>query len=204
MLNTLACTKIITRWKETNLRPTSTITESMDTNLNKLQERLKDREVCGVAKSRTQLSDPTTAENGGWKMLREIRNLFETLSHVWQKPLQYCKVISLQLIKINQKKTINCKKKKERYPILFGFHSFCSLMHAKSLQSCPTLCNPWIVALKTPLTMVVQEGVATHFSRGSSWPWSPPSVDGFFTISTTWKILIINILVQYYLQTKTY
>ena len=24
--------------------------------------------------------------------------------HVWQKPLQYCKVISLQLIKINEKK----------------------------------------------------------------------------------------------------
>ena len=30
--------------------------------------------------------------------------------HVWQKPLQYCKVISLQLIKINGKK----KKKKKR------------------------------------------------------------------------------------------
>ena len=27
--------------------------------------------------------------------------------HVWQKPLQYCKVISLQLIKINEKKKIN-------------------------------------------------------------------------------------------------
>ena len=26
------------------------------------------------------------------------------LIHVWQKPLQYCKVISLQLIKINEKK----------------------------------------------------------------------------------------------------
>ena len=29
--------------------------------------------------------------------------------NVWQKPLQYCKVISIQLIKINEK-----KKKKER------------------------------------------------------------------------------------------
>ena len=27
--------------------------------------------------------------------------------NVWQKPLQYCKVISLQLIKINEKKEIN-------------------------------------------------------------------------------------------------
>ena len=26
--------------------------------------------------------------------------------NVWQKPLQYCKVISLQLIKINEKKII--------------------------------------------------------------------------------------------------
>ena len=28
--------------------------------------------------------------------------------NVWQKPLQYCKVISLQLIKINEKKKKNC------------------------------------------------------------------------------------------------
>ena len=27
---------------------------------------------------------------------------------VWQKPLQYCKVISLQVIKINEKKKRNC------------------------------------------------------------------------------------------------
>ena len=30
---------------------------------------------------------------------------------VWQKPLQYCKVISLQLIKINEKKRIKNKNK---------------------------------------------------------------------------------------------
>ena len=46
--------------------------------------------------------------------------------NVWQKPLQYCKVISLQLIKINERK----KKKK---PVAAA---------AKSLQSCPTLCDP--------------------------------------------------------------
>ena len=28
--------------------------------------------------------------------------------NVWQKPLQYCKVISLQLIKINEKKRKTC------------------------------------------------------------------------------------------------
>ena len=32
--------------------------------------------------------------------------------NVWQKPLQYCKVISLQLIKINEKKIIKLGKKK--------------------------------------------------------------------------------------------
>ena len=32
--------------------------------------------------------------------------------NVWQKPLQYCKVISLQLIKINGKKKVKVKKKK--------------------------------------------------------------------------------------------
>ena len=33
--------------------------------------------------------------------------------NVWQKPLKYCKVISLQLIKINEKKSIKklCKRK---------------------------------------------------------------------------------------------
>ena len=35
-----------------------------------------------------------------------ISMLFSWLIHVnvWQKPLQYCKVISLELIKINEKK----------------------------------------------------------------------------------------------------
>ena len=33
---------------------------------------------------------------------------------VWQKPLQYCKVISLQLIKINGKKKKNTTKKKKK------------------------------------------------------------------------------------------
>ena len=31
--------------------------------------------------------------------------------NVWQKPLQYCKVINLQLIKINEKEKKNCEKK---------------------------------------------------------------------------------------------
>ena len=43
--------------------------------------------------------------------------------NVWQKPLQYCKVISLQLIKINGKKrnNINVSFKKSTYKIILCF-----------------------------------------------------------------------------------
>ena len=34
--------------------------------------------------------------------------------NVWQKPLQYCKVISLQLIKINEKKILSKNRKKNK------------------------------------------------------------------------------------------
>ena len=47
--------------------------------------------------------------------------------NVWQTPLQYCKVISLQLIKIN-----GGKKRKE----------FSSVQFSSVTQSCPTLCDP--------------------------------------------------------------
>ena len=38
--------------------------------------------------------------------------------NVWQKPLQYCKVISLQLVKINEKIFKNLKKNKRGHQIL--------------------------------------------------------------------------------------
>ena len=43
-------------------------------------------------------------------LLRE--SVFKKCIHVnvWQKPLQYCKVISLQLMKINGKKSIFLKR----------------------------------------------------------------------------------------------
>ena len=45
--------------------------------------------------------------------------------NVWQKPLQYCKVISLQLIKINEKKMKKNNKNKNishiKYVITFTF-----------------------------------------------------------------------------------
>ena len=42
--------------------------------------------------------------------------------NVWQKPLQYCKVISLQLTKVNRKKKKNRAKKREVHgdPISHG------------------------------------------------------------------------------------
>ena len=46
--------------------------------------------------------------------------------NVWQKPLQYCKVISLQLIKINGKKInkevkkCKAKKKKKKHSLRVG------------------------------------------------------------------------------------
>ena len=55
----------------------------------------------------------------GWRARREGASGWGThvnpwLIHVnvWQKPLQYCKVISLQLIKINEKKKKLYIKKK--------------------------------------------------------------------------------------------
>ena len=43
--------------------------------------------------------------------------------NVWQKPLQYCKVISLQLIKINEKKKkADIKKKKQQRVWYFCYH----------------------------------------------------------------------------------
>ena len=41
-------------------------------------------------------------------------NLWLIHVNVWQKPLQYCKVISLQLIKINGKKKKKCHPKPQK------------------------------------------------------------------------------------------
>ena len=48
---------------------------------------------------------------GGWEWGTHV-NPWLIHANVWQKPLQYCKVISLQLIKINEKKEKELKKKK--------------------------------------------------------------------------------------------
>ena len=78
-------------------------------------------------------------------------------------------------------------------------------VYAKSLQSCPALCDPMGVAHEAPLSM--------EFSREEYWsglpfpspgdlpdpgiklvsPVSPALADRFFTTSTTWEAHIHNI-----------
>ena len=53
--------------------------------------------------------------------------------NVWQKPLQYCKVISLQLIKIKRKIIINTKRLKKRSDV-FMKHSILTTIKQASLH----------------------------------------------------------------------
>ena len=64
--------------------------------------------------------------------------------NVWQKPLQYCKVISLQLIKINEKKYLKVYLLDLYCFVVFSVYTFVDLICCAVLshQSCPTLCNP--------------------------------------------------------------
>ena len=58
------------------------------------------------------LKNATNIKDGG----QNKRNKHPWLIHVtvWQKPLQYCKVISLQLIKINENKKQTNKKNQKK------------------------------------------------------------------------------------------
>ena len=59
---------------------------------------------------------------------------------VWQKPLQYCKVISLQLIKISGKK----KKKKNSFKIN---KSISASLVAQTVKRLPTMRETWVRSL---------------------------------------------------------
>ena len=48
---------------------------------------------------------------GGFRMGNTCKSMAIHVN-VWQKPLQYCKIISLQLIQINEKQTNNNNNKK--------------------------------------------------------------------------------------------
>ena len=97
----------------------------------------------------------------GWGVRREGTSGWGThvnpwLIHVsvWQKPLQYCKVISLQLIKINGKKIDNCKGK------------------VKSLSHVWLFATLWTVAYQAPLSM--------GFSSQGYWSGLPFPSPGIF------------------------
>ena len=78
---------------------------------------------------------------------------------------------------------------------------------AKSLQLCPTLCNPMDCSLPGSsvhgiLQARILERVSISFSRGSSQPrnWTPSLMSPalavwFFTTSGTWEALLNNIIV---------
>ena len=79
--------------------------------------------------------------------------------NVWQKPLQYCKVISLQLIKINGEK--KKKKLKSIYssevwkawvgtPALPLFTGWLRKYHLASLNFCSLICEREIIILPVP------------------------------------------------------
>ena len=53
----------------------------------------------------------TQEEGSGWGI---YANPWLIHVNVWQKPLQYCKVISLQLIKINGKNKVSKKVKRQK------------------------------------------------------------------------------------------
>ena len=84
--------------------------------------------------------------------------------NVWQKPLQYCKVISLQLIKIKEKNNILPQSLLYQNPLSL---CMCSVV--------PTLCDPMGYSLPGSfvhgvLQVRILAWIATSFSRGSSWP----------------------------------
>ena len=62
---------------------------------------------------------------------------------VWQKPLQYCKVISLQLIKINEKKKALCEKCFYQ-SMLTTYSIFFSFSYAKYIQEGICIYCIWI------------------------------------------------------------
>ena len=80
----------------------------------------------------------------------------------------------------------------------FAFRHIHTLIHAKSLQLCPTLCNPmdWSSpgsSVHGILQARILEWVAIAFSRRSSWPSDQTQVshiaDRFFTIWATREAL---------------
>ena len=68
--------------------------------------------------------------------------------HVWQKPLQYCKVVSLQLIKINGKKKFFLKIKNKSLLLTFiKFYMLIYFLYLESIYVCVYIYTSSIVFL---------------------------------------------------------
>ena len=78
--------------------------------------------------------------------------------NVWQKPPQYCKVISLQLIKINGKKKkswIQLSSWAEQTTLVdFQGAGRCCCWIAKS---CPALRTPWTAAFQASMSLTISQ-----------------------------------------------
>ena len=97
--------------------------------------------------------------------------------------------------------------RQERHCVLMPGWEYIVLSCAKSLQSCPPLCDPMshsppVSSVHRILQARTLEWVAMPSSRGSSRPrdkpaslMSPALADRFFTTSTTWEALRIYYIV---------
>ena len=68
-----------------------------------------------------------------------------------------------------------------------------SSLRAKSLQLCPTVCDPWTVAHQAPLNTdmgrpALLQGIFPDSGIESTSPLSPALAGGFFTTSATWEV----------------
>ena len=61
----------------------------------------------GWCTGKTQKEEMGRALRGGNQRGEHCKSMADSVN-VWQKPLQYCKVISLQLIKLNEERKRKC------------------------------------------------------------------------------------------------
>ena len=172
------------------------ITESMDMSLSSLWEFVMDREawraaVHGVAKSRTWLSNWTDLDSYSEVLLSPEISISLTSLVPWLSPFFWFCLLSESLL--YNLKEIN---KHTTGTFIHFISRRCVYMHAKSLQSCPTLCKPMDCSLpSSSVHGIVQAGILEYIampsSRGSSpsrdWTRVSCAKGGFFITEPPWK-----------------